>query len=245
MESFVSQLSSYLEIGSILAYPAAFLGGLFVSFTPCVYPVIPIQLGFIGANTINRNDTTLPPSQFDRRGFLLSLTFVFGMSLVFGLLGIIASLTGSLLGSWSENPWIYLLFANVIIFFGLSMLDVFSIQLPQSFSTWNPDKKSNPYIASLLVGAASGLIIGPCTAPALGVTLTYVGSRGDVFFGATVLVAFALGMGTLMIVIGAFSGLFLSLPRSGKWMVRVKKGFGILMIIGAQFLLIEAGKRFL
>jgi thiol:disulfide interchange protein DsbD len=97
----------------------------------------------------------------------------------------------------------------------------------------------------VLVGGASGLVVGPCTAPALGATLTYVGSQGNVIFGTLVLLAFALGMGSLMIVLGAFSGAINFLPRSGGWMGKVKIAFGIVMIVIAEYFFVQAGMRFI
>jgi thiol:disulfide interchange protein DsbD len=109
----------------------------------------------------------------------------------------------------------------------------------------NPGKKGNGYVSALLVGATSGLVVGPCTAPALGATLAYVGTQGNVVFGTLVLFVFAFGMGTLLIVLGTFSGALSLLPRSGGWMTKVKTGFGILMIVIAQYLLIQAGQLFI
>jgi thiol:disulfide interchange protein DsbD len=85
------------------------------------------------------------------------------------------------------------------------------------------------------------LVVGPCTAPALGAALAYVGAQGNVIFGTTILFTFAFGMGALMIVLGTFGGALL--PRSGLWMVKVKKAFGVMMIWIAEYLLLEAGKR--
>ncbi|NJM53668.1 MAG: hypothetical protein HC846_09935 [Blastocatellia bacterium] len=96
-----------------------------------------------------------------------------------------------------------------------------------------------------MVGASSGLVVGPCTAPALGATLAYVGTQGNVLFGTVVLFVFAFGMGTLMIALGTFSGAMALLPRSGGWMSKVKIAFGIIMIFIAQYLFIQAGQRFI
>ena len=244
MEQLVGNLQSYLTGNSLLAYPAAFVAGLLISFTPCVYPVIPIQLGFIGAQTA-RTGNSEEKSGFNSRGFTLSVFFVLGMSLVYAALGAFASLTGTLFGSWAASPWTFIIVANIIILLALSMFDVFTIQMPQFLSRWNPGKGGKGYLSALLIGASSGLVVGPCTAPALGATLAYVGSQGNVLFGTTVLFAFSLGMGVLMIVLGTFTGALSLLPRSGGWMVKVKTAFGILMLIIAQYMLIQAGLRFI
>ena len=244
METFAEQMQTYLSANSLLTYPLAFVAGLLVSFTPCVYPVIPLQLGFIGGQ-IAASEQGENRTAFSSRGLTLSLFFVVGMSLVYAALGAIAALTGTLFGSWAANPWTYILMGNVVLLLALSMFDVFSLQAPQFLSNWNPQKKGKGYVSALLVGASSGLIVGPCTAPALGATLAYVGAQGNLLFGVTVLFVFAFGMGTLMILLGAFSGLLSVLPRSGAWMQRVKILFGILMIIVAQYLFVQAGERFL
>jgi len=244
METFVEQLQTYLSANSLLAYPAAFVAGLFISFTPCVYPVIPIQLGFIGGQTAT-SLTGENKTVFSSRGLTLSLLFVTGMSLVYAALGAFAALTGTLFGSWAASPWVYILMGNVVLLLALSMFDVFSLQAPQFLSRWNPNSQGKGYVSALLVGASSGLIVGPCTAPALGATLAYVGTQGNALFGASVLFVFAFGMGALMILLGAFSGLLTLMPRSGAWMQRVKIIFGVLMVIIAEYLFIQAGERFL
>ncbi len=242
MNGIAANLQEYLTAGSLLAYPAAFLAGLLISFTPCVYPIIPIQLGFIGGQTSRMNAGDAGARGVSVRGFKLSVLFVTGMAIVYAALGAFASLTGTLFGVWAASPWTYIVVSQVMLVLALSMLDVFTLPTPQFFASWNPEKKGKGYVAALLVGASSGLVVGPCTAPALGAALAYVGSQGSVVFGTTILFTFAFGMGALMILLGTFGGALL--PRSGAWMERVKKVFGVMMIIIAEYLLIEAGKRF-
>ncbi len=132
-----------------------------------------------------------------------------------------------------------------MLLLALSMFDVFSLQTPQFISKWTPEKKGKGYFSALLIGASSGLVVGPCTAPALGATLAYVGAQGNIVFGTLVLFVFAFGMGTLMIVLGTFSGAISLLPKSGGWMSKVKIAFGFIMLIIAQYLLVQAGQRFI
>lgn len=242
MNELTGNLQEHLSSSSLLAYPAAFIAGLLISFTPCVYPIIPIQLGFIGGQTaaIDGGDQK---GRLSLRGFNLSVLFVIGMAFVYALLGAFASLTGTLFGIWAASPWTYIIVGNIILVLGLSMLDVFQLPTPQFLTSWNPERKGKGYSSALLIGAASGLVVGPCTAPALGAALAYVGAKGNVFFGTSVLFVFALGMGALMIALGTFSGALAAMPRSGAWMVRVKKAFGIIMIVIAQYFLLQAGQR--
>jgi thiol:disulfide interchange protein DsbD len=166
------------------------------------------------------------------------------MAVVYAALGAFASLSGTLFGIWSASPWTYIVIGNVMLALALSMFDVFQLPTPQFLSRWQPERTGKGYLSALLVGASSGLVVGPCTAPALGAALAYVGAKGNVVFGTSVLFVFAFGMGALMIALGTFSGALAALPRSGEWMVRVKKAFGIAMILVAQYLLIQAGQRF-
>lgn len=242
MEELTGHLQEYLSASSWLAYPTAFVAGLLISFTPCVYPIIPIQLGFIGGQTAAAAGAQ--GGRFNWRGFKLSVLFVTGMSIVYAALGAFASLTGTLFGIWAASPWTYVVVGNVILVLALSMLDVFQLPTPQFLAGWNPERRGNGHLSALLVGAASGLVVGPCTAPALGAALAYVGTRGNIIFGTSVLFIFAFGMGALMILLGTFGGALGALPRSGQWMVRVKKVFGVLMILVGEYLLFQAGQRF-
>jgi thiol:disulfide interchange protein len=167
------------------------------------------------------------------------------MSFVYAALGAFASLTGTLFGLWAASPWTYIVIGNIVLLLALSMLDVFQVPTPQFLTGWNPVRKGRGYMSALLIGASSGLVVGPCTAPALGAALAYVGAQGSVVFGTSVLFVFALGMGALMIVLGTFGGALAGLPRSGAWMVRVKQAFGALMILLAEYLLIRAGQNFI
>ncbi|MBA2735026.1 MAG: sulfite exporter TauE/SafE family protein [Acidobacteria bacterium] len=243
MDGFTINLQEYLSSNSLLAYPAAFVAGLLISFTPCVYPIIPIQLGFIGGQTAAVAHDEKGHASL--RGFSLSMMFVTGMSIVYAALGAFAALTQTLFGRWASSPWTYIFVANIVLVMALSMLDVFQLQTPRFLTRWNPERKGKGYLSALLVGAASGLVVGPCTAPALGAALTYVGTQGNVAFGASVLFVFAFGMGALMIALGTFGGALASLPRSGAWMVKIKKAFGVVMLLLAEYLLIQAGQRFI
>jgi thiol:disulfide interchange protein DsbD len=249
MSGFASDLREYLTAGSLMAYPIAFGAGLLISLTPCVYPIIPIQLGFIGGQTaLEQAGAQAGGRRGSWRGFTLSVLFVTGMAIVYAALGAFASLTGALFGSWASSPWAYIIVGNVILLMALSMLDVMRLPAPRFSTNWNPQhrgRKGKGYISALLIGASSGLIVGPCTAPALGAALAYVGARGNLLFGTTVLFVFAIGMGAIMIALGAAGGALAAMPRSGEWMVKVKKGFGFAMILLSQYLFVQAGQRFI
>jgi cytochrome c-type biogenesis protein len=229
VENFINGLSVYLQDSFLLAYLAVYLGGVLISFTPCIYPVVPITVSYIGAHG----------SASRGRAFLLSLIYVLGMAITYTVLGAVAALSGKLFGQIQTNPWTYFLIGNLCILMGLSMLGVFtlSIRTPSFVTRVQREGKAKGMIGSLLVGAASGLVMGPCTAPALAVILGYAATRDNVAFASSLMFVFALGMGTLLILLGTFAGLLAGIPRSGAWMVRISRLFGwVLLGTGEYFL---------
>jgi cytochrome c-type biogenesis protein len=233
IDNFISGLSGYLQESFLLAYLAVYLGGVLVSFTPCIYPVIPITVSFIGAR--GRGSRS--------RGLLLSVIYVLGMAVTYTFLGAFASLSGKLFGQIQTNPWTYFLVGNLCILMGLSMMSLFSLNIrtPEFVTRVQMQKRTPGMIGSFLVGVASGLITGPCTAPALAVVLGYAATRQNVVFASSLMFVFALGMGTLLIFLGTFSSLLAGMPRSGRWMVRISQLFGWILIGTGEYFLINAG----
>ncbi|BCO10475.1 hypothetical protein GF1_28510 [Desulfolithobacter dissulfuricans] len=232
MEQFLNQIDSYLQGSMLLAFVAAYVGGLLASLTPCVYPMIPITAGVIGNANVGGSRG---------RGFLLSMAYVVGMACTYAALGLFAAATGRFFGTINTSPWTFFLVGNIILLLGLGMLDVF--QLP----TFAPriTTKINGVPGVFAVGMASGLIAGPCTAPVLGALLAYVATTGNLILGASLLFIFSFGMGAILLVVGTFSGVLASIPRSGTWMVMIKKVMGFFMIGLAEYFLIQAGRMFL
>lgn len=234
MADFVRGLEGYIHSSPILAFIAVFLGGVFVSFTPCVYPLIPITVGVIGSASAGSRI----------RGFVLSVAYVLGIASIYAALGAFASLTGRLFGEIGSSPWSYLVVGNICIFLSLMLFGVFPFRLPgfmTGISTKGP--KSRGIFAVYILGIISGLIIGPCTAAPLGVVLAFVATKQNVIYGIFLLFTFAIGMGILLIAVGTFAGLLTALPKPGPWMDRVRKGFAWLLLIIGELLLIKAGRR--
>jgi cytochrome c-type biogenesis protein len=228
MDAILNNLGQTIQTNPLLAFAAVFAAGVLVSFTPCVYPVIPITLGCIGARSAGNR----------WKGFSLSLVYVLGMALVYAVLGAFAALSGRLFGQIGSHPFTYFIVANVFLLLGLSSLDVFS--LPQ----WSPSgasKKGNGLLSVLVLGMFSGLIVGPCTAPALAAVLVFVGSKQNIIYGFSLLFVFGYGVGFLLILLGTFTGLLTSFPRSGHWLITIKKIFGWLLIFAAEYLFIKMG----
>ncbi|MFQ5962747.1 MAG: protein-disulfide reductase DsbD family protein [Candidatus Scalinduaceae bacterium] len=232
MEGFLQGLEGYLSASPFLAYIAVFLGGVLTSFTPCVYPMIPITIAYIGGRS----------GESRLKGFSLSIFYVIGMAATYSALGAFAALTGKLFGAASTNPILYLVVANIFIFLGLSMLDVFVLPIPSFLASRQPGKKGGEYFGAFLVGLLAGTVAAPCTAPVLGVVLTFVAAKQNVIYGMTLLFIFSIGLGTLLIIVGTFAGLMSSMPKTGKWSVAIKKFFGWVMIGTGEYFLITAGK---
>ena len=232
LENFLSQIQEHITNAPLLAYAASYLAGVLVSFTPCVYPVIPITLAYIGGRSATR-----------LQAFFLSLAYVAGMGMVYAALGLIAAMTGRIFGSISNHPATLFVIGNICLIVGLSMFDVFPMP---TLSLGHPRKGSHGgLLGAFIVGAASGLIVGPCTAPVLGAVLVYVAREGNPVYGASLLFVFAMGIGTLLVLIGTFAGLLATLPKSGPWMNRIKHFFGVALILLAEYFLIQSGKRWL
>jgi cytochrome c-type biogenesis protein len=211
----------------------AFLAGVITSFTPCVYPLIPVTVGFIGAKSADSRG----------RAFTLSLVYILGIALVYSSLGMFAALSGQFFGQISTNKWTYLFVGNIFLFFGLSMLDVFSLEmtfLQKLIPSSKGGKKD--FLSAFIFGGVSALIAGPCTTPVIGSLLTYVASKQNIMLGFSMLFSFALGLGFLLLLVGTFTGIISSLPRSGAWMTFVKKGFGFFMIFIGEYFILKAGQ---
>jgi cytochrome c-type biogenesis protein len=228
-ETLANGLEGYLQQSVVLALAAAFAGGVLASFTPCVYPMIPITASYVGSRNIGGSRS---------RAFALSIAYVVGISLTYAALGMIAALTGRFFGEIATNPWAYFIVANVIIVLGLGMFDVFTI--PMFAVTGTP--KPGGLAAVFVLGIVSGFVAGPCTAPVMGVLLAYVATTQSVLLGGLLLFIFSLGMSVLLVLVGTFSGAMAALPRSGEWMVKIKKIIGVIMIGLGEYFLIKAGQ---
>jgi thiol:disulfide interchange protein DsbD len=211
--------------GNPIDYIFAFLGGITVSFTPCVYPLIPVSVSYIGAKSSSR-----------LKGFILSLVYVSGIALTYSILGLFASLTGKFFGSISSHPLTYIAVGAVIIIFGFSMFGLFNIPFNTAPRFNQPFLKNKKYLPVFLLGVTSGFIVSPCLTPVLGSILSYLATRKNIFYGVSLLAVFAYGMGLMLILSGTFSGILANLPKSGKWMVYLQKAAGtVLVFMGAYF----------
>ncbi|MBS1143835.1 MAG: Cytochrome c biosis protein, transrane region [Proteobacteria bacterium] len=206
-----------------------FIAGLGLSLTPCVFPMIPILSGII-AGQGHKNSHA--------RGFALALAYVLGMAVTYAAAGVAAGMTGTLISSALQNPWVLGSFALVFVALSFSMFGFYELQLPTSLQSKLSEESGHLQggrgIGVFLMGALSALIVGPCVAAPLAGALLYIGQTGDAVLGGTALFVMALGMGAPLIAVGVAGGSLL--PKTGPWMEGVKKAFGVLLLATAVWL---------
>ncbi len=220
--------------GNVFDYAVAFWSGVLVSFSPCVYPLLPVTAGIIGG--VNTRGSKW-------MGFLISLIYVLGLALTYCGLALLAALTGKIFGQWQNHPMVFLVVGNILILFALVLFDV--IPLPALGIDWQHKVKLRNLWSVLFLGMASGFMIGPCTAPILATLLAYIASKKNLLFGVSLLFIFSYGVGASLILAGTFSGILSRLPKSGRWLVAVKRFCGLVILIAGEILLIKAGRLML
>ncbi|MBN2449696.1 MAG: thioredoxin family protein [Lentisphaeria bacterium] len=201
--------------------------GLLLNLTPCVLPMIPINLAIIGAGRGARSR---------RSGFLRGLAYGAGMALVYGVLGAIVVLTGSQFGALNASPWFNLAIALVFVVLGLAMFDVFLIDLSrfQKGGVTVEDGGRAPWITAFVLGGTAALLAGACVAPVLIWVLVLAANLYAKGNPSGLLLPLMLGVGMALPWPLAGAGMA-AVPRPGNWMNRVKQGFGILIFLFAAY----------
>ena len=225
------RIAESLKSGNFWLIVASFFGfGLLLSFTPCVFPMIPIL-----SSIIVGQGTALTT----RKAFLLSLTYVLAMASINTIAGIVAANSGESLQIFFQNPWILSLFAAVFVLLSLSMFGFYDLQMPSFIQSKLTEVSNNQqggtYAGVAIMGMLSALIVGPCVAAPLFGALIYIGSTGDQLLGGLALFSLSMGMGAPLIIIGTSAGKIM--PRAGMWMDVVKAVFGVMLIAVAIILL--------
>ncbi len=205
-----------------------FGGGLALNLTPCVFPMLGITVSVFGAR---RKE---PPAKVMTHAG----AYVLGIVLTYSILGVIAGITGGLFGALLQNPWVLATLGVLILALSLSMFGVYEFQPPAWLLTKVGGADNSSLAGIFLSGLAVGLIAAPCVGPFVVAVLALIAQRGDVLFGFQTMFAMALGLGFPYLFLALFSNLLQTLPRSGDWMVWVKKAFGVLMVaIGLNYVL--------
>ena len=232
-----THLSSQLSSNPLTALPVLFIAGVLTSLTPCIYPMIPITAAIVGGSSVG--DAPRPRA----RTVMLTSAYVVGLASAYASLGLFAGLSGTIFGSVSTNPWLYFAMANLLVLAALAMLDVIPVRLPTALLARAATAGEGGQVSgALIMGAVSGLVAAPCSAPVMAAVLTWVTVTKSGVLGFIYLFVFSLGMCTLLVVVGLFSGSLARLPRAGEWMVWVKRLFALIMLGVAEYYLVQMGQ---
>lgn len=206
-----------------------FLGGILTSFTPCIFPMIPITLSILGAHSLKQSRL---------RSFFISIIYVLGIATTYSLLGVFVAKSGMLFGSYLANPYVVGSLALLFIGLGLSFYDLYEIQLPQ-FIRQRIGKKNfkKNYTGAFLSGLAAGIVASPCVGPVLIALLAHVAKSQNITLGFLYLFTYAMGLGMIFIVLGTFSHLINKVPKSGPWLNSIKFVFGTILILMSAYYL--------
>ena len=231
-----THISTQLSSSPLTALPILFIAGVLTSLAPCIYPMIPITAAIVGGSAVG----DVPRAR--SRTALLTFAYVLGLALAYASLGLFAGLTGTLFGSVSTNPWLYFAMANLLIIAALAMLDVIPVRVPSWLLTRaSAAGQGGSLYGVFVMGAASGLVAAPCSAPVMAAVLTWVTATKSGVLGFIYLFVFSLGMCTLLVLVGLFSGTLARLPRAGAWMVWIKRLFALIMLGVAEYYLVQMG----
>lgn len=218
-----STLEGSLFIGLLLV----FLGGLALNLTPCVYPLIPITIGYFGGQSEGSTGKL----------FLMGLLFVIGMAVTYSVIGVITALTGSIFGALLQNPLVIIGIVLIFIILSLSMFGVYEFKLPDSWVQKAGSAKQGFY-GAFFMGLTMGIVAAPCIGPFVIGLVTYVAAKADPFYGFLLFFVLAVGLGFPYLFLAIFSGKIKNLPRAGEWMDGVKHIFGFILIGMALYFLL-------
>ncbi|MFH1527008.1 MAG: protein-disulfide reductase DsbD [Bacteroidota bacterium] len=214
------------ESGLLLSLILVFFGGLALNLTPCVYPLIPITIGYFGGQSEGSTG----------RLFILGILYVLGMALTYSVVGVVTSLSGAVFGTLLQNPIVIIAIALIFFALSLSMFGLYEFKLPDSLVAKAGGAKSGT-AGAFLMGLTMGIVAAPCIGPILLGLVTYVAAKGEPYFGFIMFFVLALGLGFPYLLLALFSGKIKNLPRAGFWMEAIKHIFGFLLIGMALYFL--------
>ncbi len=205
---------------------AIFLGGLALNLTPCVYPLIPITVSYFGGKSERIRGQTI----------IHGLLYMFGLSMTNSLLGLSAALSGGMLGYALQNPFVLIFVASVMIAMALSFFGLWEIRLPIGL-TRVASKSYAGFLGTFFMGLTLGIVAAPCLGPFILGLLVYVGQMGDPFLGFLYFFVLSIGLGLPLSVLAVFSGAIARLPKSGDWMLWIRKFMGWVLLGMAAFMI--------
>jgi thiol:disulfide interchange protein DsbD len=226
-ESLEESVVGFLALGPLLAILTAYLAGLALTFTPCVYPLIPVTVSLVGATSAR--------GRLD--GFVRSLAYVLGIATTYSAAGVIAASSGGLFGAVLQHPLVYLALAAIFVAMAGSMFDWYTFTLASArVQRLQATLRGKAGLLGIFaVGILSGSAATACAAPIIASVFLYVGQRGDLLLGFLMFFVLGLGVGTPLLVAGTFTGVLKAMPRAGGWMVTVKHAMGLALLGAAVY----------
>jgi thioredoxin:protein disulfide reductase len=213
-------IAKYLKNkGILLTFILIFLGGLALNLTPCVYPMIPITISYFG------NQRAEKPTVILGR----AVAYVVGISITYSSLGVTAALTGKILGSTLQSPFVLVGISLVLMVLSFSMFGLYEIQAPNWLLNKIASSNTQGWLGALGMGLVFGIVAAPCVDPFSIGLLTFVAAKANPYLGFIMFFTLSLGLGFPYIWLGFFSTELQRLPKSGMWMVWVKKVFGLIL----------------
>lgn len=210
----------------ILAMAGIFLLGLALNLTPCIYPMLAVTVSVFGKGEVSDKKASSV-----RR----AVVYVLGIATMYSLLGLAASFTGGLFGAFLQSPSVLIGIGLLFLLLALSMFGLFEIRVPSFLTARAVSSNILSYSGIYLSGLFVGVFAAPCIGPPIIALMTLVGHRGDPLFGFLSFFTLSLGLGFPYLILGSFSGLIDRLPRSGEWMLWVRKLIGVILIAFALF----------
>ncbi|MCJ7596002.1 MAG: thioredoxin domain-containing protein [Desulfobacterales bacterium] len=198
--------------GMIWTLLGIFVGGMALNLTPCVYPLIPITVSYFGGRS----------GKGKGRQIGHGVCYILGLSLTNSLLGVTAALTGGLMGAMLQNPAVLAGVAAILVFFAASLFGLWEFRLPTRL-TQAASKSHAGYFGTLFMGLTLGVIAAPCIGPFILGLLIWMAGLGSPWLGFIIFFTLSLGLGLPLFFLAVFSGQITRLPRSGEWMLWVRK----------------------
>lgn len=224
-EGIALQFSENLLVTFLLV----FVAGILTSFTPCIFPMIPITLSVLGHDA-EKNSRL--------QNFIRSILYVHGIALTYSILGVIAALTGSLFGNLLANKFVLIFMVGLFTLMAFAMWGAFDLQMPAFIrNKFGSSRANQGYVGAFVIGLFAGIVASPCVGPVLVSILSYVSTTRSVILGFSLLFTYAMGLGLIFIILGVFGQLLKKLPRSGPWMNFIKFVLGFLMVCTALYYL--------
>ncbi len=213
--------------GLIIGLFFVFVGGLALNLTPCVYPLIPITIGYFGGQSEGSTGSLA----------MMGLLFMLGLAVTYSIIGVVTSLSGAIFGALLQNPIVIFIVVAILLGLSLSMFGVYEFKLPDSMVAKAGGAKAGMF-GAFFMGLTMGIVAAPCIGPFILGLVTYVATKQDPYFGFLMFFVLALGLGFPYLFLAIFSGKIKNLPRAGEWMESVTHIFGIILVGMALYFLL-------